>query len=127
MAANNSTQFQESSAPTGILSSMSIIEALWYKSEGNMSSDELEWFSQATSHADFVARNLKSTVAGIGCLVNGDTDNGNFQDKQDVAELLFFLEESLGNIIGMAQVGHNAEYKLRQMAEQKLKQFSVCR
>lgn len=125
MPNTNTPQQSLQLVPSCALTSSTLIEALWGRVEGNLSRGELEWFSQATTHADFVARNLQSTISGIGCLVNEDVDGGYFQVNQSVSSLLFFIEESLGSIIGMTHVGCEAEYKLRMMAEEKLKQINA--
>lgn len=109
---------EDSTGIQSVMCSSNVISELWKRASGNMSKDELEWFAGAVEHAEHVAFQLQNTVAGIGCLVSADGNDGglkagNFQDAHDVSSLLFGISHTISGIRGLLHVGTSAQFRLK--------------
>ena len=102
--------------PRGPVTSKSVICELWKRSSAAMTHDDNLWFSRATEHAGMMIGNLRQVAAGIAGLIGCDVNAGNFQEKQELATLLWFFEDALGTIEAMIDIGSEAEYRLRRDA-----------
>ncbi|WP_430230544.1 hypothetical protein [Paraburkholderia tropica] len=91
-----------------------VLSFLWGRSQNGLTPNELYWIAGAAEAASSMATDLKSVMDGIGCLVMGDTRegnrlmSGNFQSNSDVPSLLFTLSNQVGAIAELAQIGSDA-------------------
>lgn len=104
----------------GVRNTVNITAELWERAANNLTTEELEWFAGASSHAVHVMENMADVIERIGCLVNDDYPRdgkpdcvGYFQDSSSTAGLLFFLAESVRHVQAMVQVSDAASYRLR--------------
>jgi hypothetical protein len=100
-------------APTGVTTCASVIEALWERASGNLSTEEINWFSNAGEQADVMTTSLMDVVNGIAGLVAADELSGDFQRKDDVSQLLWFIGGSLSDISAMHDIGRRANFLLK--------------
>lgn len=99
--------------PKGSVTSKSVISELWKRVSETATHEENQWFSRATEQAGMMTGNLRNVAAGIAGLVGCDKEAGNFEDRQELATLLWFFEDQLGAIEAMIEVGMEAEYAVR--------------
>lgn len=91
-----------------------VLSFLWARSQNDLTPNELYWIAGAAETASHMAYDLKAVMDGIGCLVMGDTrdgnrlTSGNFQSNNDVPNLLFALSNQVGAIAELAQIGSDA-------------------
>jgi hypothetical protein len=100
-------------APTGVTTCASIIDALWERASGNLSTEEIKWLSNAGEQADVMTASLMDVVNGIAGLVAADEQSGDFQRKDDVSQLLWFIGGSLSDINAMHDIGRRANFLLK--------------
>lgn len=86
---------------------------LWERTKDSLSNPELEWFAQATEHAQTEARNLRDVAMGIGCLIASDTQSGALQDRDGASSMLYAIAAQLDTITGMIEIGSAANDRLR--------------
>lgn len=86
---------------------------LWERTKDSLSNPELEWFAQATEHAQTEVRNLRDVAAGIGCLIASDTQSGALQDRDGTSSMLYAISAQLDTITGMIEIGSAANDRLR--------------
>ncbi|CAM2155507.1 hypothetical protein PT2222_330095 [Paraburkholderia tropica] len=91
-----------------------VLSFLWSRGQNDLTPNELYWIAGAAESASHMASDLKAMMDGIGCLVMGDTRegnrlvSGNFQSNSDVPGLLFTLSNQVGAIAELAQIGSDA-------------------
>jgi len=119
--ANTSTSTKNVKEPTKAVtfdtpkvpvSGKSVISELWKRASENMNHDEIKWFSGAGEQANVMIFNLKQVTEGIAGLVGADERAGNFEDRQELATLLWFIGDALGTIEAMMDISAEAEYTL---------------
>lgn len=99
--------------PTGPTTARAVITELFQRSFDSMSQEDFKWFSYAGEQAGVITFNLCHTISGIAGLLSCDKQAGNFQDGESVANLLWFIEDSLRTIDVLRDIGAQAEYELR--------------
>ena len=90
---------------------------LFHRAQIKLSMDDLSQLSELSGHAATEALRLANVCEGIGCLVASDKDGGNagnFSDNDSAAELLWSMTHHLEAIAGMASVGSQAAFVLRE-------------
>ncbi|MGZ5050459.1 MAG: hypothetical protein ACXWF8_05300 [Methylobacter sp.] len=107
------TKANEEKIKLGVPTLSNCLHHLWQAAADNMSNDQLEFFSNLSEKAEQESRNLSDIVMDIGCLIAADKDAGNFQHRDSVSTLLFSLSHQLDAITAMMEVGHSADYRLR--------------
>ena len=95
-----------------VLSAESIMFELWERAAPSLSKEELEWFSNASEHADTLTQDLQEVLEGIGCLVNDNDKPVSFQSSGSVATLLFNISRQLETVSGLIHVGDSASSRL---------------
>src|SRR5450830_805340 len=106
-------QIQQFNVPKGPTTSAAVISELWLRASENMSHEEIKWLCHASEEAGCMTANLRHVVEGIAGLVGTDSQAGNFQRKDDVAILLYFIGQYLSSIEAMSEIGSEAEYRMR--------------
>lgn len=95
-----------------------IVDELWERSAGRLTTAELEWFAGASETAVQTMQNLEDVIDGIGCFVSNDTQSngsvrcGHLQSPQDMSALLFFLSESVRHARSLVMVSEAAHSRL---------------
>ncbi|WP_157198065.1 hypothetical protein [Methylomonas sp. DH-1] len=98
----------------GATSAANTIRALWNKVEGNLTTSELEWFSRLSDEAVVTEMlNLECAMSALGLTINSDDSSGAFEDKGNVASLLFSLSNQIGVIRELAIISSDADCRLR--------------
>ncbi|WBL64756.1 hypothetical protein [Thauera sp. WB-2] len=90
---------------------------LFAHAQSHLTTEELRSLSQLSEHASTEALRLGDVLEGVGCLVDADEDiggAGSFRDKQGAADLLWSIRHHLEAIAGMALVGSEASFLLRE-------------
>jgi hypothetical protein len=93
-----------------------VVHELWERADDRLSPDELEWFSEALTRAEFVCGNLEKMLVDIDCLVleNGKTDGTywTFQAPDEFFTLMCVTAETVDNIRALIEIGDSAAYRL---------------
>lgn len=120
MADKDSTAKVQTSGIKGVCDTNNIMMELWDRAAPTLTKEELNWFSGADDLADCATIALQETVVGIGCLVNEDEPNGNFQSREDVPGLLFHIANSLDQIRSLHAVARGADIQLYRLEQNRV-------
>lgn len=90
---------------------------LWKRSSNQLTTQELEWFSDFTEQAEINARELAEVVENIGCLIGCDEKTGSFQDQDSMMNLLSSLSHQIDAIAGMVFIGSRATDRLNDLEQ----------
>jgi len=96
----------------GVANIHNAVQALWERAVPGLSDKELEWFTNCGAQADFFLGYLAETTERAGCLILNDTTTGAYEDKDSVADLLFFLAESIQTANALVTMSASANYRL---------------
>jgi hypothetical protein len=98
-----------------LLSAASILSFLAdrYMESGAASADDYQWLSGAGEIVSLMATNVSDTVGGIASLVGSNQDAGAFQDKQDLAALLYHVADVASIVAALTDLGINASCHVR--------------
>lgn len=85
---------------------------LWGKAKDNLAKEELEWFSNLSTTVIMETINLEDTLSALGCTINSDDSSGAFEERNNVASLLFSLSNQIGIIKELVEISSDANYQL---------------
>jgi hypothetical protein len=98
-----------------------ITNKLWQHAADKLSTDELQWFANASESALIAMQNIEDVAQGIACMIGNEEENtehytGAFRDAQSASGLLFFMAESMQHARSLATVGMGAQDRLHRQA-----------
>lgn len=90
-----------------------------YERAQNLDVAELKFLARSTETARFMADQLATSVSNIGCVIANDgmpgkMRAGNFEDNENVSQLLFSIADQVSIIAELANIGSECEFALRQ-------------
>jgi hypothetical protein len=95
----------------GIPVASTILDELWERTADTLTTKELEWFANSIDYTQMQGDNLSEVISGIGCEI-GSGDFGSFNDKENLATLLFSISHQVDTISGMMRIAASAQRRL---------------
>lgn len=94
--------------------------AFLYERAKNLDVAELKFLARSTETASFAASQLATSISNIGCMISADgmpgqMRAGNFEDNDNVSQLLFAIADQVSVIGELAHIGSECEFTLRHM------------
>lgn len=91
-----------------------------YERAQNLDVAELKFLARSGETAHFMADQLATSISNIGGMISADgmpgqMRAGNFENNENVSQLLFAIADQVGVISELAHIGSECEFALRQM------------